>query len=59
MFKAADPTRRLPVYLQNGTKENIIWQFKLLGVYLLGAYTWDKYSIWRDNRRRKNLHLVK
>lgn len=42
MFRPADPTRRLPVYLQAYTKENAIWQFKLIAAYFL-AYTVYEY----------------
>lgn len=29
IFKPADPTRRIPTYLQAYTKENYIWQLKM------------------------------
>lgn len=35
-FKVADPTRRMPVYLQAHTKENLVWQLKLTAV-IVGA----------------------
>ena len=43
-FRTADPARRLPVYLQNGTKENLIWQLKLTALWFLGTYIWSKYQ---------------
>ncbi len=41
-FKSADPSRRTPTWLQNGTKENIIWQLKMtvLVVSVMEAYEW-------------------
>ena len=47
MFKPADPTRRTPVWLQNGTRENIVWQLKVTGLVLL--YFWAKDKL--DERR--------
>lgn len=53
MFRAADPSRRLPVWLQNGTKENVIWQIKLAGVYLV--FVWIK-AWWDDRQEYRRLH---
>lgn len=52
MFKPADPTRRIPTWLQNGTKENVIWQFKMMALVVAGAFVKD----WYDQRQEeKNL----
>lgn len=45
MFRTADPTRRIPTYLQTNTKENIIWQLKLTALILLGFTVWDKLEM--------------
>lgn len=50
MFKHADPTRRLPVYLQANTAENFVWQLKLTAVLLTGYLA---YEIVQDRRRMK------
>lgn len=41
MFRKADPSKRMPVWLQNGTKENLIWQLKLAVVFTVGMYAYD------------------
>lgn len=51
MFKHADPTRRTPTYLQNGTQENVIWQLKLLAVFL--GFMWIKEGL--EYHRNKKL----
>lgn len=43
-FRPADPARRIPVYLQNKTKENFIWQLKLTGVMFIALWFWSKYE---------------
>lgn len=43
-FNQADPSSRLPGYLQNGTTENIVWQFKLLAVFMVGTFVWEEYK---------------
>ena len=43
-FKNADPTRRMPVWLQNGTKENVVWQLKLTGLMIAGFWIYDLYE---------------
>ena len=54
-FKEADPTRRTPVYLQNHTKENFVWQLKLTGVLLIGMWGYDYAKTkWEDRQRRLN-----
>lgn len=47
MFKPADPSKRRPAYLQSHTKENAIWQLKLLplALALVMAHGW-----WEDNQ---------
>lgn len=48
-FKTADPTRRIPTYLQAHTKENMVWQLKLTAlffVYIGLAEVWDRYQ-WK------------
>ena len=43
-FKHADPSRKIPTYLQMNTVENVKWQLKLtavLFVYLLGRDWWE------------------
>ena len=54
-FKEADPTRRTPVYLQNHTKENFVWQLQLGVVMLVGLWV-SAYSEtkWEDRQRRLN-----
>jgi hypothetical protein len=56
LFKDADPTRRTPVYLQSHTKENMIWQFKLLGVFLVVMTAWDRYNEYKDRKALENLN---
>lgn len=53
MFKSADPTRRVPVYLQAYTKENVVWQLKLTAVFLAGMYALEYV---RERREAKRLH---
>ena len=56
MFKPADPTRRIPVYLQAYTKENVIWQLKLTAVFLAGMYVWDYAQMrWETKRRQSSM----
>lgn len=50
MFKHADPSRRTPTYLQANTKENVVWQLKLLPVLLLGIFARDW---WEDRHYRR------
>lgn len=58
MFRPADPSRRIPVYLQAYTKENFIWQLKLTGLLFAGTYAWACIEAKREEKKRKNLRLV-
>jgi hypothetical protein len=49
MFRHADPTRRLPVYLQPYTAENLVWQLKLTAVLMAGILV---YEVVQDRRRQ-------
>ena len=53
-WKTADPSRRIPVYLQAHTKENFIWQLKMTVVVTAGlmAYTYIEDEIEERKRRR-------
>lgn len=53
-FKTADPSRRVPTYLQAHTKENLVWQLKLTALLfawigIRGAY--DEYQ-WRKKMKK-------
>jgi hypothetical protein len=50
-FKTADPSRRIPVWLQNGTKENLVWQLKLTALYVAGTYAKGKYDDWQWKKK--------
>lgn len=52
MFKHADPSRRLPMYLQPNTVENVTWQLKLLGVYIAGMMVYSYIEEKREAKRR-------
>lgn len=52
-FKEADPTRRTPVYLQNHTKENFVWQLKLTGVMLVGLWVYEYADTKLEDRQRR------
>lgn len=56
MFRAADPTRRTPTYLQAYTRENAIWQLKLTGIILLGLYLWGEYEDYQWAKTRNNVN---
>lgn len=57
-FKTADPSRRIPVWLQNGTKENLVWQLKLTALYVAGTYAYGKYDDWKWRQKNKPLTQV-
>lgn len=50
MFRPANPSSRRPAWLQNGTKENVIWQLKLAVLYIAGISLKD----WYEERKLKN-----
>lgn len=53
-FKHADPTRRIPTYLQPYTQENMVWQLKLsalLFVFILGKGAYDEWQ-WRKKMKK-------
>lgn len=52
-WKPVNPDSRLPGYLQNHTKENMIWQLKLCGVFLIVMIVSDKIQVMRENKARK------
>jgi len=45
---------RTPVYLHNGTKENIIFQLSLAAVLVGGMIAWDAYKDFRYNKQFLN-----
>lgn len=53
MFKRLEESwnARTPVYLHNGTKENIIFQLALAVLLIFGIVTKDKLDERRDRRR--------
>lgn len=53
-WKPVNPDSRLPGYLQNHTKENMIWQFKLLGVLFIGIWIYS----YIEERREKRKHAA-
>lgn len=55
MFKTADPTRKTPVWLQAYTKENAIWQTKMLVLVLAAMYAKDVYD---ERKLRKELKKI-
>lgn len=55
MFKPADPTRRMPSWLQNHTKENFIWQLAMTAVVLGGFAVKDKYDEWKFEQKLKSI----
>lgn len=54
MFKTADPSRRAPSWLQNGTKENIIWQLTMVLFFIAGSSVKDWYE-YRQLKQSRNL----
>lgn len=54
IFKPADPSRRMPVWLQAYTKENFIWQIKLAVVYLVGIYAHERVLLEIDKKKYQN-----
>ena len=59
-FRTADPSRRIPTYLQANTKENIVWQLKLTGllfVYILGRGVYDEWQWRRKLKKYKNVRV--
>lgn len=42
IFKPADPSRRVPTYLQAHTKENFIWQLKMTVLLIVGMQVKDR-----------------
>lgn len=52
MFKPADHSRRTPAWLQKHTKENIIWQFAMVVLLLVGFSTKDWYDERKVRRER-------
>jgi hypothetical protein len=59
MFKNLEKAwnARTPVYLHNGTKQNFMFQFTLLALFLLGFYAKDKYDERRAEKKRELRHL--
>jgi hypothetical protein len=51
-FRHADPTRRIPTYLQAHTVENLVWQLKLTAVLIAGYVV---YETVKDRRNQKKL----
>lgn len=51
MFKHADPTRRMPTYLQAHTVENLVWQLKLTGVLLVGIIVYETIQERREQKK--------
>lgn len=46
-FRHADPSSRIPPFLQARTIENVTWQLKLLGIFIvctLGKAAWEDYQ---------------
>lgn len=52
-WKPVNPDSRLPGYLQNHTKENMIWQLKLTGLMIAGIWIWEYVSEKREAKARK------
>lgn len=52
MFKHADPTRRIPVYLQARTVENLVWQLKLTAVLIAGYVAYETVQEHREKKKR-------
>lgn len=55
MFKSADPTRRVPTYLQANTKENLVWQLKLSLVLFGVIGVIEAVDQYRFNKKYKHL----
>jgi len=57
MFKKLETAwnARTPVYLHNGTKENLIFQFGLLGIVLGIMWMWDRHheQLMSSPKRKK------
>lgn len=47
---------RTPTYLHNGTKENLIWQLKLLVLFLGFMFTkdWVEFQLAKRRRNQRN-----
>lgn len=56
-FKTADPTRRIPTYLQAHTKENLIWQLKLTAVLMVAMEAYNWYDERKFQQKMKNFKL--
>lgn len=54
-MRRADPSRRLPTYLQPRTLENLVWQLKLLPVVFAGVLVYDYVMEKRDERQARKL----
>lgn len=61
MFKPVNPNSRIPAFLQNGTKNNIIFQLALTAVIVGGMILkdvyeerqWEKYVAELDSETEK------
>lgn len=51
MFKTYNPSSRLPIYLQNGTKENIAFQLIATAIFVGGYVAWESYKERREAKR--------
>lgn len=51
---------RTPVYLHNGTKENLIFQLSLIGAFLAFMFARDKVrdARWRKAQTKSHLKIV-
>lgn len=60
MFKNLEKAwnARTPVYLHNGTKQNIIFQLTLVVLMLFGFYAKDKWDERREERRLNKTYPV-
>lgn len=49
-----------PVYLHNGTKENVIFQLTLAALMILGFYAKDRWELRQfDKRMKENKPYIK
>ena len=53
MFKKLEKSwnSRTPVWLHNGTKENLIFQFGATGVMVVAMYAYSKYEEYKERRK--------
>ena len=50
IFRPANPSKRLPAWLQNGTKENVLAQLGALVVWIVMK---ESYETYQDKKRDK------